>query len=193
MLTDEATELALQVLREEQLGDALLYFLDPRKRNAFTMAVTGDTKVLNAVWDVLAKGYAEGLSATETAEEIDSILDSHGIDVPSETYSESVSRTQFMQAANAEAEAARTDKDVIDTFPVWQYSNPDDLRSRESHAARNGNYYPADVSFEDVRGTDAGDVINCRCVPIPISKWDWADAVKGGAQIADGYADVPAI
>jgi hypothetical protein len=104
-------------------------------------------------------------------------------------YSAAVLRTNAMDAYQAgvhdELLAA------ADTFPVWKYSNPDDSRSRPSHAKRNGKYYPSTVPFDLVRGTAPEDAINCRCVPIPVDKWEWAKLKSAGARIAGGYDDVP--
>jgi hypothetical protein len=33
---------------------------------------------------------------------------------------------------------------------------------------------------------------NCRCVPIPVDRWTWAEKRAAGARIAQGYPDVPA-
>jgi hypothetical protein len=38
-----------------------------------------------------------------------------------------------------------------------------------------------------MRGTEAADVCNCRCCPIPVNKWQWAKLAAAGARIADGY------
>ncbi len=80
-----------------------------------------------------------------------------------------------------------------DLFPTWRYSNPDDSRSRPSHAARNGLYYPSSVPFTAIRGTAAADVINCRCLPIAIDRWSWRALRAAGARLADGYSEPAAL
>jgi SPP1 gp7 family putative phage head morphogenesis protein len=185
-------------------GQAIQYFsgliptlgTDPQRfgadlqRHAFTLAVATDRQLLQSVQDAIRQRLQSGQSAGPQA--IQALLDQAGVTPDNPQYAEMVFRTNTMDAYNQGGTQALQDPDVSDTFPVWQYSNPHDRRSRPSHAERDGNYYPAAVPFVQVRGTDIADAANCRCTSIPIDKWTWAKRRAAGARIADGYADVPA-
>ena len=100
---------------------------------------------------------------------------------------ELVFRTNSMDAYNQASQEELTA--TADVFPVWMYSNPHDSRSRPEHKARDGQYYPSTVPFTQVMGTEPGDVINCRCTMIPITRRKWAKLRAEGKRIADGYTD----
>jgi SPP1 gp7 family putative phage head morphogenesis protein len=156
------------------------------RRAAFTLAeATEQTlieRVQNAIADVLEQGTGpEGLAGEEVVQQL---LDAAGVTPTNPQYAEMVFRTNAADAYNTGAWDEYTDPDLQDEFPVWQYSNPADARSRPHHAARDGNYYPASMSFAEVRGTDAGDVIQCRCVFIPVHKSEWKQLEAAGARLA---------
>jgi hypothetical protein len=158
------------------------------KRRAMTLAVATDTDLIARLQQLILDKLASGDVSTG-AKGVQQVLADAGV-TGQDGYAATVFRTNTMDALTqgiADQIAA-----LADTFPVWQYSNPNDSRSRPAHAERNGRYYPASVPFAQVRGTDISDVANCRCVPIPVSKWDWARLKRQGARIADGYPDVPA-
>lgn len=166
------------------LGLDPLHLLPDMRRQAFTLAVATETQLLQAVQDAIAGRMAIG-AVLSGKHAIDSILDAAGISPRNPQYADMVMRTNYMDAANTGYhEQLRQERD---TFPVWRYSNPRDTRSRPDHAARNGLYYPSSVTIDQVRGVDIADKANCRCVPVAISKWDWADLVKSGARIAAGW------
>lgn len=121
---------------------------------------------------------------------VDEVLARAGVSPANPAYAETVVRTNLLDSFNSAADEARMDPDVIDWFPVWEYSAIMDGRARPEHAARNGRYYPANVTFVSVRGTDIKDAANCRCTSIPVSKRQWARLRAAGARIADGYPDV---
>ena len=194
--------------------DALAYFrnlvpslgVDPMRwgfdlrRRVFTMAATTDAALLGRVQSLIAERMESGqFSARRTPagsvieappQAIADLLDSVGVTPRNPQYAEMVFRTNTIDAYNQAATQELQDPDVIETFPVQEYSNPDDERSRETHAERNGKFYPASVPFVQIRGTSIADAANCRCTFIPVSKWKWAELKAGGARIADGYPDV---
>lgn len=112
---------------------------------------------------------------------VDKILDRAGVSPAQPGYGEMVYRTNMMSAySNGAQEELNA---VADVFPWWKYANPSDGRSRPAHAARNGRYYPTAVSFEQVRGTEAADVIQCRCVQIPVDRWEAEELMKAGVRV----------
>ena len=157
-----------------------LRILPDLRRTAFTLAVSTDLELLKSVQDVIASFIEKG-EVFDSPRQIAAILDQAGVSPRNPQYAEAVFRTNTMDAYNQglqdqlAAEAA--------TFPAWQYSNPHDGRSRPEHAERNGKLYPTTRTFNSVRGTEAKDVINCRCVPIPIDKFELAERLAKGEQL----------
>lgn len=149
----------------------------------FTLGGAVFLKIRELVADLFASGEVSG---GEKA--VQSVLDVFGVTPKSPQYADAVLRTTLMDMYHA---AFTLELQQSELFPVWKYSNPNDSRSRPTHAARNGKYYPASVPFTEVRGTGPEDAINCRCVPIPVDQWEWAELKSGGARIAGGYPDVP--
>lgn len=163
------------------------------RRQAFTMAVATDRQLLGSVQDIIRGRLQSGENVGSGPQDVQQILTDAGVSHRNPQYAELVFRTNVKDALQTGAYQEFRDPDVQATFPVWQYSNPNDTRSRPEHADRNGKYYPADVPFVQVRGTDIEDAANCRCDFIPIDKWTWDELKGSGARIADGYPDVPSL
>jgi predicted double-glycine peptidase len=174
------------------LGTDPQRFGDDLRRRAFTLAVATDQELLGRVQDLVGERLRTGQGVGPGGRDVQQLLDDAGVSTSNPQYAEAVFRTNTHDAYHQGGTEAMQDPDVRDTFPVWQYSNPHDSRSRKTHAERNGKYYPSSVPFVQVRGTDAGDAINCRCDQIPIDKWTWAKRRGSGARVAEGYPDVPA-
>lgn len=172
-----------------KLGTDPERFADRLERQAFTLAVATEKELLKKVQGFIADKLSTGEQFRAAPAQIDELLDAAGVGPRSKDYSRMVFRTNAMDSYNAGYERERTDPDVIATFPVWEYSNPVDSRSRPHHAERNGRYYPADVPFVQVRGEGIEDASNCRCMSIAVDKWDWKELKAAGARIADGYPD----
>lgn len=152
---------------------------DTLERKAFTLAVDADGVLLGKVKDAIRKRLETGEGIRTAPKEIARLLDDAGVSQSNPQYPELVFRTNMMDAYNTGAQ--RELADVADVFPVWRYANPGDSRSRPAHAAKNGRYYSSERSFSEVRGTDAGDVINCRCTLIPVDKFEWSELTARGA------------
>lgn len=157
------------------------------RRRAFTLAVATGQEMLTRVQKILSDRLASGERISAAPLEVEKTLDMMGAGPMPEGYGETVVRTNMMDAFNEGMQHELNQ--VKDTFPVYMYSNPDDSRSRPWHAEKNGKYYPSSVPFAEVRGTDAADVCNCRCVSIPQDRFTWAEKKAGGARIANGYID----
>jgi SPP1 gp7 family putative phage head morphogenesis protein len=154
------------------------------ERHAFTLSVDTEGVVLDKVQKLIADRLATGVGISTAPSEIDAILNEAGIAPANPQYAEMVFRTNQRDAYVTAADEERRDPDVVDFFPAWRYSAIVDSRSRPEHSARNGNYYPADLTFTEVRGTEAGDVCNCRCDFIALDKFEWADLEAKGARFA---------
>lgn len=166
---------AIGVKSPERWGAAL-------EREAFTLAASADAVVLERVQAAIAEALATG-EVTGAPAEIDAILDAAGVTHRNPGYAENVFRTNMMDSYNTGSQLELAE--VSDTFPVWQYMNPDDGRSRPHHAKRNGKYYSSSVPFTEVRGTDIEDVAQCRCIPREVDKWEWAELQAAGATISE--------
>lgn len=151
------------------------------EREAFTLARAAEQVILEKVQDLIQTRLESGEGIGTAPGEIAQVLDAAGVGEDNAQYAEMVFRTNMMDSYNQGAE--RELAEVSDTFPVWRYANPDDGRSRPAHAARVGRYYSSATPFAKVRGTDIGDVANCRCTFIPIDKYEWAELQQQGAKI----------
>lgn len=154
------------------------------ERHAFTLAVDADGVILDKVKSVIAARLETGAGVASAPAEIEVILDSVGVTPRNPQYSEMVFRTNARDAYLTGADEERQDPDVVEFFPAWRYSAIVDTRSRRSHAERNGKYFPASLSFAEVRGTDIGEVANCRCDFILIDKDEWAQLQSKGVRFA---------
>lgn len=187
LLTPEAALRYFLGLTPEIGVDPGVFFADLR-RTAFTLAVATDTELLGTVQGLIAEVLRSGDTVTVAPRMIQDLLDGAGVSPRNPQYAEMVFRTNAMDSYVRGSVDEMRDPDVMEAFPVWRYSNPHDSRSRPEHAARNGNYYPNATEFTEVRGTGPEDVCNCRCVPIPINKFQWRRLQAQGARLADGYA-----
>lgn len=187
-------EAALEYFRglTPALGVDVQRFGDDLRRRVFTMAVATDTTILQRVQGVIADRMQTGVGFSTAAADIQDVLRAAGVDRGG-AYAEAVFRTNTMDAYNQARTQEMRDPDVAAAFPVWEYVNPSDSRSRPEHAARNGKYYPSSVSFNEVRGVGAKDVIQCRCSFVAVSRQKWNRLKAAGARIADGYPDVPSM
>lgn len=154
------------------------------ERKAFTLAAYTNETMLSDVQRVIEDGLKTGESVGYGMEgssgKIRAILDEVGITPKNPQYCEMVARTNTMDAFNTGTQ--RELEKVSDTFPAWKYSAiTKDNRARKWHAEKNGWLFDASIPFTAVRGTEAKDVCNCRCVMIPVDKWDLEAMIKGGA------------
>lgn len=179
-------------------SEALAYFrrlfpslgVDPQRfaptleRQAFTLAVATDETLLTAIQSIIADRLATGEGISTAPADIDAILEAAGVAPANPQYSEMVLRTNAMDAYNTGSQRELSAN--AEMFPAWQYSNPSDTRSRPAHADRDGKYWPTDTPFVAVRGAGIEDAANCRCVQIPIDKFEWADLQAAGATLETG-------
>lgn len=164
-------------------------FIRDQEQVGFTMArVTSDT-VLREVQRSILRRLTTGEDFEGGPREIQGILENAGLSPKDPNYATSVFRTNMMLAYTSGIDEERRQPDVIEQFPIWRWLGVPDNRQRPKHRELQGNYYPADVTFDSVRGTAAEDVIQCRCQPQLISRSRWIRLRAAGAKIADGYAD----
>ena len=173
---------------------------DPRRygadlrRAAFTAAEATDETLLDHLQEIIA-GWIETGEPTRGADAIAEALDRAGVSPANPQYSEMVFRTNVADAYQVGAWDEFSDPDVAEEFPGWEYFNPADARSRPHHAEKSGNVYPNSVTFNEVRGTEPGDVCNCRCSFLPLHKSQYQAAERAGRlaparQVAERFSEV---
>lgn len=174
------------------------------ERHAFTLAIATEDELLRKVQAALAAHlersptlppvgatvYPERLRSGP--EVIDALLDEAGVSPHNSSYGELIYRTNTMESLNAGAQRELQAPDVIDDFPAWQYLAVVDGRERPKHGAKNRQYYPSTVPFTSIRGTDIGDVANCRCTFKPIWKTAWKKLQAQGAAFSS-FAEQAAV
>lgn len=150
--------------------------------SAFTIAGATDLTMLAAIKNVIASSLASG-DTTGRVADIQDILEQAGLSTRNPQRAESIFRTETMRAYNQGSQEELDDPLMQEAFPAWEYASIVDGRQRPTHGARNGKLYPSAVTFEEVRGTDAADEINCRCTFIAISKYALRDRLAAGEKV----------
>jgi chorismate mutase len=154
-------------------------------QEAAALAIAGVTEatILSSIQGVITTALAGGTMPRDAIADIDGLLDEAGLTTRNPVRAEAIFRTEMTNAYNGGAEEEGLA--VGDTFPVWQYSNPNDGRSRPTHADKDGRYYAnsPESSFSVVRGLDAADVIQCRCTPILVDRFTWKELQAAGASV----------
>jgi len=159
--------------------DAAAFASDQLRRGLALAAATG-RELLDRVREFLVgKTFHTGEISAEK------ILDAAGVTPASPGYAEMVVRTAALTAYHDGADEERRHPEVAPTFPAWQYLAKVRPTSRPWHAARNGNYYPAAVTFAQVRGEGPEDVCNCLCTFRPVPRDEWARLEAAGARFAE--------
>jgi hypothetical protein len=154
-------------------------WLDGIHRRAFAIARRTDKQVTQSVYEAIKSELQTGRPAVQA---VTQILDDSGTSENNPAYAELVVRTNVMQSLNAGHEAeVRGTPEVAAMYPVWQYHAIRDGRERPNHGRRDGQYYPAQLTFAEVRGTQARDVINCRCNFSWVSRPRWRKLEAQGA------------
>lgn len=146
------------------------------RRRAFTLAAASEQTLLQRVQDAVRRGIEAGTPAGTVASQIDVLLNEVGVTPKNPQYSEMVYRTNAMDAYTVGTEEEMTHPDVKAMFPGWQYLGIRDGRQGADHEPHFDNYYPASISFAEVRGPR---VYNCRCCPRPVDKYEWAQVQAG--------------
>jgi hypothetical protein len=159
-----------------------------QERHAFTLAVATEGELLTKIKDAIIKRLETGKDIRGAKVEIKGLMDDAGVSHRNPVYSELIWRTNAMDSYNAGWSRELAEPDVAEAFPVWRYANPNDNRSRPTHAARAGKYYAAGVPFAEVRGLDVGDIVFCRCTGIPIFRDEWLALQANGATITPFHA-----
>jgi predicted double-glycine peptidase len=160
------------------------------RREAFTLAASTDDIVLQKVKQVI-QGVLETGEGLDAHVWIQRILDGAGVAPKNPQYSEAVFRTELLESYRHGSQEELAE--VADDFPVYRYaavSGPNGLgdgRNRPTHLAKHNRYYPSSVQFTTVRGTDVGDVVNCRCDFIPVYKATWKKLQEAGARLETSW------
>ncbi|HKB37597.1 MAG TPA: phage minor head protein, partial [Gemmataceae bacterium] len=128
------------------------------EKQAFQLAVATEETLLDRIQKAIAERLESG-EVNEGPQAVQDLLDAAGVSVPNSGYSNAVFRTAAVDAYNTGA--WNEYQDVAEEFPVYEYTNPVDTRSRPHHAAKNGQYYSSKTPFAQVRGEGPENEINC--------------------------------
>ena len=150
-------------------------------RTAFTMCVATETSLLEKVQKLIMGQLATGEDWTGAPNQIERLIYDAGVSPRNAQYASMVWRTNAMESYNAGLTMELEHPDVKDFFPVWRYMGILDGREGEDHRPHFGLYFPNTLTFQFVRGKR---VFNCRCTPIPIDKYEWANLQAQGARIS---------
>lgn len=162
--------------------------IDPKRfgplfdRQAFTLAVAADDVLLQKVKQVIQEQISRG-SRPEAVADIRQALDEAGVTPRNPQYAEAVYRTNMNDSFLQGQMSEMADPVMQEIFPAWEYHAIVDGRARATHAARNTKLFPSHVSFAEVRGTEAGDVINCRCSFSPVHRGELAARLAAGDRL----------
>lgn len=151
------------------------------ERHAFTVAAATDDTILNRIRDVIIGGMTRG--EPYGSQQVGQILERAGLSPKNKQYPEAIYRTNIMDAHATGHDREMADPAMQETFPAWLYSAAVDEHSRHWHAVRNDRMYDSLLPFALVRGTQARDVINCRCVPIDLDRWELEDRLSKGERL----------
>ena len=152
-------------------------------QRGFMLAVTSDLELLKKVKEAIRSALESGAGYRSGTKAVDKIMDDAGISPRNPQYGEMVTRSAMANSYNEGWDSELKEPDVQEAFPVWRYANPNDNRSRPTHAARNGKYYSSAVSFADVRGRGIEDYANDRCTGIPVWRGTWQKLQRNGNRI----------
>lgn len=156
------------------------------ERRAFTVAVATEKTLLEEIQKVIADSIRDGEPGGAVT--IRQLMIETGTAPNNPQYAEAVYRTNVMDSAAIGHDREMQSEDMRETFPVFEYSAiVGDGRGRSWHVKKNGLLYPSGFLFTNVRGTSAEDVINCRCTPIAIDKFELADRLERGETIQTSY------
>lgn len=159
-------------------------FGESMRRDGFSLAAATDTVMAARVQDAITQALEAGYSSNEATGAIEDILDAAGVSVRNPDYSSMVFRTNAMDAYQTAAYEEARAPDIREAFPVWRYLGIDDARAGADHRPHFGKYYPASVSFNEVRGDRP---FNCRCSLAWVDAAQWDELLKAGSVIETSW------
>jgi hypothetical protein len=159
------------------------------ERHAMTLAeateITTVKKVQAAITKYLGTDWASNPDPDERpsgARVVQQVLDEVGVSPANPQYAEMVFRTNVMDSYHAGESRMRADPAMQEALPVWEYLGIHDGREGSDHRPKFGKFYPASVSFAEVRGARP---FNCRCssAPVPAARWEQLQAQGAKVEI----------
>lgn len=187
--------------------DLFSFSIPAFEQDAFTLAVTTERKILERVQAVILDRLNTGKALAKTPDVIVEILDRAGIGPVNRSYAEMVTRTNMMESFRTGSWREFSDPDLAEDYPVWRYIGIHDGRERhgdDPHAHKPqpadkpdhlrwfGQYFERQADFFQVRGTEAADVINCRCDFVPVYKTDVTKLLLEGMQPIKNWQEIKA-
>lgn len=154
------------------------------EKQAFQVAAVTEETLLDRLQDLIARRIEEGAGEKIGGKAVDDLLAAAGVTEQNDGYGAMVFRFAAKDSYVTGAWQEFRAPDVADDFPVYEYANPNDDRSRPEHAKKSGKYFSSKTPFAQVRGTGPENEIGCRCDFIPIYRATWEEMVRKGARLS---------
>ena len=135
------------------------------KVHAFAVSGVAQGDELNTVYQALQRAINQGTSFEDFKQDTAEIFGKLGWDKTQPHRIETIFRNNVQSAYSVGNWQELTQDDL---FPALEYTNPDDSRSRDDHAANNGKVYLKDDPFWDRWYPPNGH--SCRCGVIGVTK-----------------------
>jgi hypothetical protein len=147
------------------------------RREAFTLAIGTDQKMLEQVKQAVLEGIVSGKDGTPAVE---AILERVGVTPDNPQYSQMIFRTNAMDAYNQGVQDELQTPEMQEFFPVWQYVGIRDGRQGKDHEPHFDRYYSNARTFAEIRGPRP---FNCRCTMVPVDKYTADELKANGVRI----------
>jgi len=133
------------------------------------LAIAGavSSSVVGAIRDSLAKGIAAGSTAREMADILRAEADAGKLPGVARNTIDTIARTEQANALEAQRAEIEALPIIRDNLLGYRYSNPNDSRTRPSHSALVGSFFPLDS--DELKALGRGPFsYNCRCLMVPV-------------------------
>lgn len=143
---------------------------DEAKVQAFAISGIAKGDELATAMGAIEKAIDSGTTFQEFKNDCREIIARRGWTGDAAWRVDNIFRTNIQTAYNVGRYKQMTDPDVLKARPYWQYSAVNDRRTRPTHAALNGQVYPADHEFWQKWYPPNG--YRCRCGVVTLSERD---------------------
>lgn len=164
-----------------RLGKDPVRWFPALQRTSMTLAAATENELVERVQARILDKLKSGEEFSKAPRDIEALLDDVGVTPNNPQYAQMVFRTNTMDAYNVGLQLELEEPDAKEFFPVWKYLGIRDGREGADHRPKFGRYFPNSLPFALVRGKR---VFNCRCTPVPIDKYQWAQLKAQGATLS---------
>lgn len=184
--TLEASEISDEALPPEKAIDFFLKkqimlktdfdaLADEYRPLAFTIAKMEQIELLESAKGLLSEFIRDDRGLEEFRTELGTMFDRAGVTQLNPWHVELVYRNNMQTAYNAGRWEELMDPEIADFFPIFEYHNPRDERSRLTHAAMSGKRFRRDDPIWLEWWPPSGH--HCRCTVLPVSAAEAQDII----------------